>query len=257
MVVVVNPYKSQTIAIATLKLQQHVLMRANEQLRKYQDSGQFPKSEDDYDSYLRQGGRTVKRDIGALPPQYLKFPNAISYVRKDISNTEELENMFVDWIRAFNAKAPVGKKEKKHPYKYKNSLMYFVNDNEVTAAQLMYSLTSGTFPPKGIIGILDYAPHASTIEDNWNGKGHLKGGVMYSVTRSIARKYPDMSIAYKYYLSDNIGLRYGKGTGGPTGQSVPYFLPLVTMGMPGLFTRAIIPPGNNRTRKRNRRRRRF
>jgi hypothetical protein len=254
MAVVINPRDSKIVAAATLRLQQHVLQTAKNQLARHQSSGRFPKEKSGYFTFLRQNGRTIKRDFDKIPARYLTFPNAISFVR----NQEEtfISDVIYQWLALYNQRAPIGERAKLHSYKYKQSLVFFINNNEVTPEGMRAILQRGV--PKGsIIRIINFAPHASTVEDNWNRKGPMPGGVMYHVTRAIARANIDVSVAYSYILSDQLGLRYGYRTGGPSkGSPVPYFLPMVEFGGPGLFSRRFVGPGNNRTRRRSTRNRR-
>lgn len=255
MAIVVNPKDPQIVAKATLALQRHVKSVAARQLAKYQGADEFPKSKEDYDFFLRQGGRTIKRSFDALPPQYIQFPNRLIFTRKDRTTTE-VNEAIQDFLILYNKRAPVGDGSKKtHSYKYKSSLIFFLNGNEITSSGLNSLLQRG-IPNDSVVRIINFSPHSSTVEDNWNRKGHLPGGVMYFAMRSIARKYYDLSLAYSYILSDELGLRYGYGSGGPIKGPVPYFLPMVEFASPGRFPRSFVAPANNRTRRRSLRNRR-
>lgn len=255
MAVIINPNESRLIEKAVLNLQTHVRNTAANQLLRYQNKDEFPKDSDDYYFFLRQGGRTIKRNFDLLQPKYIQFPNKLMFTRKDRTTTE-VNDAVKEWLTLFNRRAPVGDGSRKtHQYKYKSSLIFFLNGNEITASGLLSVLSRG-LERDSVIRIINFAPHSATIEDNWNQKGGLPGGVMYWSMRAIARKYLDLSLAYSYILSDELGLRYGYRTGGPRSGPVPYFLPMVEFGLPGRFPRKFVSPANNRTRRRTTRNRR-
>lgn len=239
-VVVENPNQSIISRNIPRDIRLHHLMRALQVLQINQSIGRFTKT--DFDTFvgpgasnltgdtskLRRPPGTTRRSLGTLTPEwaedYLPFPGRIYFTS---AGAADLWEAVLAWLTIFNRKAIRGSKAKNHPYKFGNSLSFWVDGTQADASSLPRMLQSAELGTT--VRIVNVAPHAATVE--------LWYAVMYDATRAVMQTYsPGIGIDYGFINSDAVGLMYGKGSGGPSrpGRTTPvvYALPMVTMFLP-------------------------
>jgi hypothetical protein len=224
-------------------IQDHHLLRAKQLLSLYQQKGAFPADPEQYVTFV---GKT-KRNFATVQARFLKVPSTISFIRK--GESKYLLEALKMFIQLFNARAPRGQKSKPHPFKYANSLVYYLNDSNAGPGLLLnkndYLLTDS-------IKIINVAPHASTLE--WR----MVARSMYKIAGEIRARFGlKVSVRYDYISSDSVGFTYfGTEQGGPAGVAGIYALPVVWLGVAGAFTSTLRTPGANERQRRGRKARR-
>jgi len=138
------------------------------------------------------------------------------------ASSADLREAAEEGIRLFRRNAPRGGNAPKvnNSYRYHESLRILVSDREYQA-----------LPPVGVISLattitlVNVAPHSSPVE--------LRKPVMEGVARALTAEFPSLAISYGWLNSDAVGLRYGKGTGGPVDRETVYALPYVEISVSG------------------------
>lgn len=193
-------------------------------------------SKDDLETVLRVGARSQRlRDVRdtnvdklPIPPYSFEFSSA-----GDVDLLREA----AEWIYyRIQRESPVSSNQpKSHPYHYRESLDV-IADGSVRAGPR----NLGDLSRRSVVSIVNYAPHASTIEHRRN--------LMINVTRAAQAFFgPSLGIAFRFEQSDTLlGRTYGPGTGGPAAPGtkgkrtnrrppVPYALPVIDIGLPGVI----------------------
>ncbi|MGA0615625.1 hypothetical protein [Paracoccus sp. KR1-242] len=123
-------------------------------------------------------------------------------------------------VADFNRRAPRGTAKKNHPWRYAAAFRIYRGGREIPAIPPVEQIT-----PEDAFQFIDVAPYASSVE--------IRHDVMTLVARDAIARFPTLSITFSWINSDQIGLRYGAGTGGPSSGSAIYALPLITLSMEG------------------------
>lgn len=238
--VVVNPNYSVISRELPKDIALYHLYRALTVLQVNQRMGRFTK--DGFDVFVGPGAAnkigdttkrktppgTTRRSLDSMTPEwaetYLPFPGRIYFTS---ATGVDLWAAVRDWLVMFNSTAARSGVAKNHPYKFSASLSFWINGRKASIDSLQTRLEGADLGTT--VQIINVAPHATTVE--------LYYAAMYDATRSIFLTYaPGLGIDYGFINSDAVGLRYGKGTGGPSrpGRQSPvvYALPMVTLFIP-------------------------
>lgn len=232
------------------------LFRSKQVLVAYQDTGRFP--ETDFETFVGKRGLNktgTRRDINSIRPYYVPFPGAIRFIAAQ--SFEIVIDAYQYVLQQFNmlAPPPSNSPRKGHPFAYKTSLIGYIAGHLENAEDVVGLLNANQNyrRPETIVGAINYAPHAATIERDRR--------IMYKIARATARKFGSgLVVQYTYVLSSSLGFRYGRGTGGPgpetakrTQRSYPviYALPVILLQLsrPGAPNSSFDMPGKNQRRR--------
>lgn len=239
-------------------------MRAKQILAINQSLGRFTRT--DYDTFIGTGGRadlpqespgnqirvpraTTRRDLSTIQAKYLPFPGRIYFTS---AQAGDLFAAFRYFMGRFNKEAPNSgdPTKKSHQFSYKRSLLISVNGKVGDPSSVISQLENPGPQPRGtLIEIINYAPHAATIE--------VDIGVMYDIAIATYDAFgPAVTVSYDYVNSDSLGVYYGRGTGGPGPETaaatsrpypVVYALPRVRLalnaGAQGVSNSRFVRPG--------------
>jgi|GEM_PF-5771599 len=180
-----------------------------------------------YTESITVGGstRTVEdyRSINRWPlPDY-------STSTRGVASAFDMLDAAREGIALFRRTAPRGSNSRKsnNSYRYADSLIITVDGREVPALPKASAMTAQTR-----IGLIDVAPHASPVE--------IRHHTMATIARRLISDFPKLSITFSWLPSDQVGRRYGRGTGGPVDRDVVYALPMIVItatGRSGIATR--------------------
>jgi hypothetical protein len=264
-----NPAQSMLARDLPRRIAEHHLLRAKQVLALNQAAGRFDRR--DYETFVGKGGSPTLADIGFAPgadarkppgttrrsletidPDYLPFPGRIIFASARTGDLIEALQYFMTQFRARAPRSNVSERRKGHSYRYADSLLVKLDNTFLSAQSTVVNIDRagrGT-----VVEIVNIAPHSSTVEVDYP--------VMYAIAVEMAQLFaPGISIVYDYVASDKYGLRYGRGTGGPTraGRTGVYALPRIILAVTGAQAGAanintrIVQPGRRvsfRTRKR-------
>jgi hypothetical protein len=209
-----------------LHIKEHHLERAKQVLAANVQAGRFPST--GFSTFIgpnstgaplseRKPGKaiaapkgTTRRDLWSIQAKFLPFPGRIYFENPTSANLMEAVQMF---LSIFNEKAPKGGNggpKKGFEAKYSKSLIAVVNGKQATASSIGAALSVPSTTGKGsLVEFMNIAPHAAALE--------VKKRIMYDAAKAVAAKYaPGITITYDYIPSDQLGIKYGTGTGGPS-----------------------------------------
>lgn len=247
---ILNPKTEVLVTQALINIGIHQLARAKAVLRYRQQEGRFPTDESQYATLVTVRGQTRKRDLDTINANFLRIPSKIQFVRP---SAVSIYKAVAHFLKEFASKAIRGEAHKPHPFKYAQSLAFFINAQRVSVDRFLTHLQKNQ-TTTDIYEIVNVAPHASTLE------ARLR--TMYQIALDVYATYsPDVAMAYTYVYSDQVGYSYhGSAQGGPKDYAAVYALPTVRFGAPGLFSSIFVRPGYRARRaagKRGRSRRRL
>ena len=230
-------------------------------LQERQKENRFPRNDKDFITSARVGranfegvsrGSLKRRNYRTLRPEFLTVPGEIKFERL---RGDEVLQAYQTFLTAWQANVKLGtvsSGKKNHPYKYRNSLSFWINRRQVNAETMRFHILNDA-EPTDIYRIINVAPHSSKLE----AEGFLYG--VYNTMRSIALDTRQVvseavKMAFVYYPSDSVGLTYGKGSGGPSGGQAVYALPAFEFSSSEANLKEVFVDPGAREQRRNRRR---
>ncbi|HWL58696.1 MAG TPA: hypothetical protein VNQ78_18745 [Paracoccus sp. (in: a-proteobacteria)] len=119
-------------------------------------------------------------------------------------------------LTRYQREAPASSNQPKdHNYRLRSSATIFINQRRIAG-----QVTDKQISPDDAVHIVVIAPHASTVE----AADHL----LARITKIAQGMWPDLGISFGWTGSETYGIRFGRGSGGPT-RGAPYSLPTVTI----------------------------
>lgn len=244
-VVIRNPTESYIARDLPNRIRRHHAFRALQLLRGFQQANRF--TTDDFDVFVGPGvanaigddstrkrpPSTSRRSLSTLlnVDDWLPFPGRIYFTS---AQTTDLLAVTERFLREFHARAPTARasslSKKRHPFSFRQSLAIFINGRRSADLTPLRSAA----PVGSIVQIINIAPHAATLE--------LRLGVMHAIVGELRKEFsPGVQVGYDFINSDQVGLTYGPGTGGPSPATArrtnrpsptPYFLPMAIFFIP-------------------------
>jgi len=231
-----------------LNIKEHHLLRAKQVLAVNVQAGRFPAT--GFSTFIGRGGTgaplsergpgsamsapkgTTRRDLWTIQAKFLPFPGRIYFENPNAANLLEAVQMFLGIFSATAPKGGTGGAKKRFTAKYSQSLVAVVNNRQADPSSIA-ALLAGPQVGGIVVEFINIAPHAAAVEINKR--------VMYNGATATAQKYsPGITVTYDYIPSDQLGIQYGHGTGGPSqaraqasGRSYPvsYALPRVQIAL--------------------------
>jgi len=179
---------------------------------------------------MRAPRATTRRDLWTIQPKFIPFPGRIYFENPSPADFLGAVNLFLNYFNKTALRGSASAAKKGFSARYAKSLVGIVNNKMIGKADALRMMNSTRLAKEGmVVEFINIAPHAATLEVDWR--------IMFDAAVATAGKYsPGITVTYDYINSDQLGLKYGRGSGGPSperarltsrGYPVVYALPRV------------------------------
>jgi len=177
---------------------------------------------------------TTRRDLWTLQPKYIPFPGRIYFENPTSADFQAAVNLFLNYFNQTALRGTASERQKGFKARYAKSLVSIINNRMVSNADALLMLKSPFLAKTGIVvEFVNISPHAATLEVDWR--------IMFDSAVAVAEAFsPGITVTYDYINSDQLDLKYGRGSGGPgparaaatsRGYPVTYALPRVQIAL--------------------------